>query len=206
MNQAIVTQGRVAYSGRLKLLIVALLAIIAVAAAPAIYADTTQPEPAPVSVDNASGGIIISVADAQITEDNGYFGYSGPRYMIFKVVMSGSPNAPVTLTANAVSPPSHSANPSKAKDARPRDFTGFRGRHLTWQAGATGDALVKNVKVKIFGDCVIEEDETFVMRLNHLSTTDDRVSFAGGGRKIDAVGTIKNDDVPADFLSGVCIY
>ena len=138
----------------------------------------TQPAPA---------ALTISVADASVME-----GDSGETDMNFTVTLSGSPSHQVEIQATAWA--KDSGDTAKGGKGAGRDFIGFQRRKLVFAANATGAALSKTVTVKILGDEVDEDDETFTLRLNVLRTTDSRVAFAGGETRLEATGTITDDD------------
>ena len=73
------------------------------------------------------------------------------------------------------------------------DFMPLR-KSIVFDANASGDDLTKKVKVVVIGDLFVEGDETFVLRLDKLTTDDSRVAFAGGGDNIQVTGTIVDND------------
>ena len=69
------------------------------------------------------------------------------------------------------------------------DYTLTNGSQ-TFTPGQTS----KTVSVPIIGDCAIEPNETFIVRLGSLSANGRNVTFSGGGAQLDGTGTITNDD------------
>ncbi len=134
-----------------------------------------------------AAALTISVADASVME-----GDSGETDMNFTVTLSGSPSHRVEIQATAWA--KGSGDTAKGGRGAGRDFIGFQRRKLVFAANATGAALSKTVTVKILGDEVEEDDETLTLRLNVLRTTDSRVAFAGGESRLEATGTITDDD------------
>ena len=57
--------------------------------------------------------------------------------------------------------------------------------------------------VTVNGDCAIEANETFLLRLGSLVNNGRNVSLSGGGATLDGTGTINNDDaLPVITCSG----
>ena len=137
--------------------------------------------------------LTISVADASVAE-----GDEGHTALTFAVVLSGSPSHDVSVRVSAVAPAGATAT---RKAGAWRDFVGF-SRKLTFAANAAGAALTQTVSVDVVGDTAEEPDETFVLRVKGLQTEDSRVSLSGGGSKIEATGTILNDDISMAYGAG----
>ncbi len=139
-----------------------------------------------------STGHEISVSDVTVDE-----GDSGETDMEFTVTLSGSPSHDVEIRATAW------ARPGTAKGGRGagRDFVGFRDQNLVFAANATGRDLTKMVTVRVLGDEVDEDDETFTLRLNNIRTSDRRVVFEGGKKRLEATGTIMDDDTAGVTVS-----
>ncbi|HNM24435.1 MAG TPA: Calx-beta domain-containing protein, partial [Saprospiraceae bacterium] len=89
------------------------------------------------------------------------------------------------------------------------DFQSASGT-LTYTPGQTS----KTVTVTVVGDCAIEANETFFLRLSGLVNNGRNVILSGGGATLDGTGTINNDDAlpvitcPANLTvnaaAGVC--
>ncbi len=126
--------------------------------------------------------LTISASDVRVTE-----GHRDSVRMVFTVTLSGSPTHDVAV---AVRVKNGTATPLRGVE---RDFVAF-AMTLTFAANASGDALIKKIPVKVVGDRRVEPDETVILELYNLVTDDARVAFIGGGERIEATGTIVNDD------------
>jgi hypothetical protein len=69
------------------------------------------------------------------------------------------------------------------------DYLSTSGTH-TFTPGQTS----KTVAVTVNGDCGIEPNETYLLRLSGLANNGRNVSLSGGGATLDGTGTITNDD------------
>ncbi len=137
--------------------------------------------------------LTISVSDVTVTEGN-----SGTTALNFTVTLSGSPSHKVEIRATSrgvgmATAPGRTP-PTASGTGYGRDFFQFTGRNLVFEAGATGAALTKTVTVVVYGDELDEADETLILRLNNLRTEATNVSFAGGETRLEATGTITDDD------------
>ncbi|WP_419841496.1 fibronectin type III domain-containing protein [Candidatus Poriferisodalis sp.] len=138
--------------------------------------------------------LFIESAPVSVTE-----GDDGKTVLTFTVTLSDTPDADVRMTATA-----HGAEQRRSKHAtKPPtasgnnvDFYQYHSqRSVVFAAGATGDALSKQVQIVVYGDTDVEGDETLVLHINKLRTTDERIYFAGGSTRFMRVeGTIIDDD------------
>ncbi len=131
-----------------------------------------------------TGALTVTVSDARVAE-----GDEGQTMLEFPITLSGSPADDVKVRVTALAGPESSA--AEAGDGR--DFVPF-SKTIVFAANARGDALVNRVRVRVLGDHVAEEDETFLLRLGGLETEAPRVALAGGGENLVVTGTIANDD------------
>jgi Calx-beta domain len=111
----------------------------------------------------------ISVGDVSVVE-----GVSGFRKIAFPVVLSQRSLVPVTVN--------YSVNPGTATS--PADFSAVAGT-LKFPAGAT----IKYVLVKVFGDTILEGNETFTVDLSSPTAGWDLRRSSGVGTIIDDEGS-----------------
>ncbi|MFC0407488.1 beta strand repeat-containing protein, partial [Roseomonas elaeocarpi] len=129
------------------------------------------------TVDDTPALPTASVADASIAEGN-----SGTTALNFTVSLSYASASPVTLRWDAVSGTAVSGS----------DFDAAGGT-VTIPAGQTSATVTVNIR----GDTAVEADETFRLVLSQPSgATLDRA---------EAVGTIRNDDLPAASVADVSV-
>ena len=126
--------------------------------------------------------VTVSVSDASATE-----GDSGRALMKFAVALSGSPSHDVIVHAAAWS---GTATVGTWEDA----YLYHSSRKIVFAANATGAELSRIVPVHVYGDTAAEDDETFTLQLTRIETSDHRVMFEGGKRRLEATGTIIDDD------------
>ncbi len=136
-------------------------------------------------------GHVVSAENVSVSE-----GDSGSKDMVFTVTLSGTPTHQVEFQAAAWAKPA--GDEAKGGRGAGRDFLTFQRRKFVFEAGATGAALSKTVTVKILGDEVDEDDETFTLLLNNLRSSDSRVRFSSNDTKLTVKGTIIDDDSPGD--------
>ncbi len=141
--------------------------------------------------DGTDTGHVISAANVSVTE-----GDSGSKDMDFTVTLSGTPTHQVQVQATAWAKPA--GDEAKGSSGVGRDFLAFQRRDFVFEAGATGSALSKTVTVKILGDQVDEDNETFTLLLNNIRSQDHRVVFSSGGTSLRVKGTITDDDSAGD--------
>jgi len=116
--------------------------------------------------DPPAPALSVSVAGARSTEGN-----SGKKPFVFRVTLSGSPTAPVTVDWRTAGATATSGV----------DFLAGSGR-LTFNPGG---ALTQNIVVQVQGDKKVEPTETFKVNIT--------VAGASAARR-SATGTILNDD------------
>ncbi|MBN8684656.1 MAG: hypothetical protein J0L99_18540, partial [Chitinophagales bacterium] len=116
-------------------------------------------------------------------------------------VTEGGPINTVTLTFNlTLSNPSDAnvvvnyATVDGSATIANSDYQSAAGTH-TFAPGETS----KQVVVTINGDCVIEPNESFILRLSNLQNNGRSITLSGGGATTDGTGTITNDDFPPTF-------
>ncbi len=155
----------------------------------------------------AQEALTISVTDTSVAE-----GDEGETNMAFTVTLSGTPSHRVRVQVTALlgvgGKRPRGAGTAQAVRGPGRDFIPFQ-EDVFFEKGASGAKLTRTVNVRVLGDLRVEPDETVILRVNNLRTEDARVALAGGGTRIDATGTITNDDQmdtatspparPADF-------
>ncbi len=126
--------------------------------------------------------VTVSVSDASVTE-----GDSGRVLMKFAVALSGSPSHDVTVHVATMG---GTATIGTWEDA----YLYHSSRKIVFAANAAGAELSRIVPVHVYGDTAAEDDETFTLQLTRIETSDHRVMFEGGKRRLEATGTIIDDD------------
>ncbi len=120
--------------------------------------------------------------------------------MVFSVSLSDSPTHKVRVSVRTAGRGKNGGTArGGAQASAKRDFQSIKSS-LRFEAGATGAALTQTVTVNVLGDLNVEPDETFTLRVTKLVTQDTRVGFAGGGARVEATGTILNDDQQPGFV------
>lgn len=117
----------------------------------------------------------ITVGNVAVTEGDG-----GTTNATFTINMSNPVDANVTLNYATVDGTATLAN---------SDYVNTNGAH-TFTPGQQS----KTVTVPVIGDCAIEANETYLLRLSALGANGRNVSLSGGGATLDGTGTINNDD------------
>ncbi len=123
----------------------------------------------------------LSVEDAWATE--------GVGEMVFEVALSSASSAEVTVKYASLG-----GVPGDDRASVGSDYTAVYGT-LTFPAGTTG---VREIHIVVVDDLVDEEEEeTFTLRLFDARGA----PLAGGGPRLTAVGTIRDDDDPEVVVS-----
>jgi hypothetical protein len=140
----------------------------------------------------------ISISSPTIAEGNN----GDSPTLTFDITMSHISDADVDFDFATI-------NNTAENESGDGDFQSTSGSH-TLVAGQT----TKQVVVTIIGDCVIESDEDFFVRLSSLAAYERDITFIGNAPTADGTGTIQNDDAnptmscPSDFSQdtdpGVC--
>ncbi len=112
----------------------------------------------------------------------------------FRLTLDQTPSHDVRVQATVWAPRDANVR-GRSGAGRERDFH-YLQRHITFAAGATGQALSKLLTVEIIGDTRDEDDETFEVRVNNLHSGDARVRLHGGGKRIAFNVVISDDDEP----------
>ncbi len=118
---------------------------------------------------------IITISNATVTE-----GDAGTVNATFDITMSNPSDANVVFGFSAQDGTATFVN---------QDYQATGSTH-TLTPGQT----MKQVMVPVVGDCAIEPNETFFMRLASLNPTGRNVIFSGSGATLDGTGIITNDD------------
>jgi subtilisin family serine protease len=121
----------------------------------------------------------LSIADVAVAEGN-----SGEKLAAFTVTLSRASIHPVTFNA---------ATTGAGTGVLGGDYTSMSHSGLTVPAGA----LTRSFNVTLYGDSVIENDETFVVAISNVT----RATVTDGA----ALGTIVNDDKPLLTIADVSI-
>ena len=98
----------------------------------------------------------------------------------FTINMSNTVDANVNVNYGTVDNTATTAN---------NDYQATSGTHTF-----TPGQISKTVAVTVTGDCAIEANETFFLRLSGLTANGRNVILSGGGATLDGTGTINNDD------------
>ena len=98
----------------------------------------------------------------------------------FTINMSNTVDANVNVNYGTVDNTATTAN---------NDYQATSGTHTF-----TPGQISKTVAVTVVGDCAIEANETFFLRLSGLTASGRNVILSGGGATLDGTGTINNDD------------
>jgi hypothetical protein len=117
----------------------------------------------------------LTITNPTVTEGDG-----GTVNATFTINMSNPADANVSVNFATVDGSATLAN---------NDYQNTNGTH-TFTPGQTS----KTVSVPVNGDCNIEANETFLLRLSGLVNNGRNVSLSGGGATLDGTGTINNDD------------
>jgi len=133
-------------------------------------------------LDGSGTGTITNDDAATITINNPVVteGDAGTMNATFTISMSNPSDANVSLNYATVDGSATIAN---------NDYTNTSGSHTF-----TPGQVSKTVNVPIVGDCTIEPNETYLLRLSTLTNNGRNVSLSGGGATLDGTGTINNDD------------
>lgn len=133
-------------------------------------------------LDGAGTGTINNDDNATISVNNPSLseGDNGSVNASFIISMSNPSDAEVTFSFSTLDGIATLAN---------NDYTAVSGSH-TFSPGEVN----KQVNVPIIGDCSIEANETFLLRLNNLLNNGRSVIFSGGSNSLDGTGAINNDD------------
>ena len=118
---------------------------------------------------------VVTVSSPGIEE-----GDAGIPTLVFTIQMSNPSDANVSINY---------ATMDGTATTAANDYSPASGSHTFLPGEQT-----KVVNVNILGDCEIEPDETFLLRLSELVNNGRNVSFSGGGATLDGTGTIINDD------------
>ena len=152
--------------------------------------------------------LTISVEDTSVAE-----GDAGETTLAFTVTLSGTPSHRVRVQVTALLGVGNGGRTRGEGTATgvagpKRDFMPFQ-TEIFFEKGASRAALTRTVNVRVIGDRRVEPDETVILRVNNLRTEDASVVLASGRKRVDATGTIVNDDQagtatsspakPADF-------
>ncbi len=117
---------------------------------------------------------VITITSPTIVE-----GDAGSTNLVFTINMSNPSDANVVVNYTTVD----------GTAIQPGDYTLTAGSHTF-----TPGQISKTVSVPIIGDCSIEPNETFLVRLSGLVNNGRNVTLSGGGATLDGTGTITNDD------------
>ncbi|MEO6759235.1 MAG: Calx-beta domain-containing protein, partial [Saprospiraceae bacterium] len=134
-------------------------------------------------IDNSGTGTIINDDAATITITNPSVTEGdtpNSTTITFTINMSNPSDANVAVNYTTVDGTATVAN---------NDYLATSGT-LTFTPGQQS----KTVAVTVVGDCAIEANETFLLRLSGLVNNGRNVSLNGGGATLDGTGTITNDD------------
>jgi hypothetical protein len=117
----------------------------------------------------------ISISSPVLNEGDG-----GTTNATFTLTMSNPSDANVVLNFASQDGSATIAN---------NDYQNTSGSHTF-----TPGQVTKQVDVPVVGDCSIESNETFILRLGSLVNNGRNVSLSGGGATLDGTATITNDD------------
>ncbi len=118
---------------------------------------------------------VLTISSPSITE-----GDAGAVSLSFEINMNNPADAAVSFDFSTLDGTATTAD---------GDYETTNGTH-TLSPGETS----KTVEVTVYGDCAIEANEQFTLRLSNLSGSGRAVSFSGSGSTLDGQGTIVNDD------------
>ncbi|MEQ1745939.1 MAG: Calx-beta domain-containing protein [Saprospiraceae bacterium] len=118
---------------------------------------------------------VITISSPTVTEGN-----TGTVNATFNISMSNPADANVVLNY---------ATQDGTAMLADNDFQNTAGSH-TLTPGQT----MKTVNVPVVGDCTIEPNEQFALRLSTLNPNGRDVIFSGSNPTLDGTGTINNDD------------
>ncbi|MFN0015294.1 MAG: Calx-beta domain-containing protein, partial [Saprospiraceae bacterium] len=118
---------------------------------------------------------VITITNPTVTEGN-----TGTVNATFTITMSNPSDANVVLNYASMDGTAMLAD---------NDFQNTAGSH-TLTPGQT----MKTVNVPVVGDCAIEPNEQYVLRLSTLNPNSRNVIFSGSNPTLDGTGTITNDD------------
>ncbi|MEP6645634.1 MAG: Calx-beta domain-containing protein [Saprospiraceae bacterium] len=145
----------------------------------------TLSNPVNGAIQNGTGtGTIINDDAAVITINNVTVteGCTGSTVLAtFTINMSFPSDASVVIADNTVDGTATVAN---------NDYVAIVGGSQTFTPGQQQ----KTVSVTVNGDCFIEGNETFLLRLSALVNNGRAITFSGGGSTLDGTATINNDD------------
>ena len=136
------------------------------------------------TINASDGAVSLSVADASGNEEDGE--------VVFTVTLSEGSELPVTVDYATSEDEGDNAATATTDDAV-GDFTSTSGS-LSFEAGASGDALMQTLTVAIEDDGSVEENETFTLTLSGQS---DNATLGDA----TATGTIVSDDLPPDAIT-----
>jgi hypothetical protein len=119
---------------------------------------------------------ILTITNPTVTEGD----VPNTATATFTINMSNPSDADVSVNYNTVDNTATLAN---------NDYQSTSGTH-TFSPGQTS----KTVAVTVVGDCAVEANETYFMRLSGLANNGRNVILSGGGSTLDGTGTITNDD------------
>ncbi len=146
--------------------------------------DITLSNPVNASILDGSGtGTIVNddAAVITITSPTVVEGDVGTSTALsFTIAMSNPSDANVVVNYNTVDGSATIAN---------NDYQAASGT-LTYTPGQQS----KTVMVTVNGDCLIEPNESFLLRLSALMNNGRNVTLSGGGATLDGTGSITNDD------------
>ncbi len=117
---------------------------------------------------------VITITSPSIVEGDG-----GSTNLVFTINLDNPSDANVVVNYTTVD----------GTAIQPGDYTLTAGTH-TFLPSETS----KMVSVPILGDCAIEPNEAFIVRLSGLVNNGRDVTLNGGGATLDGTGTITNDD------------